>query len=98
MNEPWPPPGAPDLSGAFKKAHDNEKEAPPKEAGRLTDAPRQILVPPGISRSAAPPLPGLGSPPPQKAEEQRMARIARMQQELKARDDTGRGDQREQSR
>lgn len=86
------------MSGAFKKAHDNEKDAPPKEAGRLTDAPRQILVPPGISRSAAPPLPGLGTPPPQKAEEQRLARIEKMKQNLKARDDPGRQDQREQSR
>lgn len=100
MNEqPWPPPGAPDLSGAFKKAHDNEKTAPPKETGRLTDAPRQILVPPGVSRSAAPPLPALGTPPPQRsAEAQRLTSIARMQQDLKARDDTGRGEQREQSR
>jgi hypothetical protein len=96
MNDPWPPP-APDLSGAFKKAHDNEKDAPPKETGRLTDAPQHILVPRGISHTAAPPAPGFGSAPPQQeADKQRMARIERMKQNLKA-PDPGRGEQREQS-
>lgn len=85
MNEqPWPPPNAPNLIEAFKKAHDAVPEKPPETVERLTDRPQAILVPPGIASTAVPTPQQAGPPPlPPTPDQQRMARIERMRQGLK---------------
>ena len=96
MNDPWPPPDAPRLDQEFQKARDNDgKETPKEEQGRLTDSPRPILVPPGVSQSSVPPVP---PSPPMTDEEQRAERMARMQQKLQAKDDFNRATQCDQGR
>jgi hypothetical protein len=100
--QPWPPPSAPNVNAAFKRAATGEHEqqqsaAPPEKSaggGNANDNPRLVLNPPGMRRAAPGPAPS----PPRQVDPERLARIEKMRQGLRAKEEPNKSNEQGRTR